>query len=114
MQKKQPKSKSQEWFWSDEWQKGEREADEALASGEIVGPFDNIDDAMQALKRANDKLLIKKALVALKEHHHCSRVTALNDYRSVRYCYICDALIPELEAVVKQEASVDLPKGIVR
>lgn len=43
---------TQEWFWAEEWQKGEREADEAIANGEIVGPFDNIGDALQALKTA--------------------------------------------------------------
>ena len=41
-----------EWFWSEEWQKGEQEADEAIANGETVGPFDNISDALQALKTA--------------------------------------------------------------
>jgi len=39
-----------ECFLSDEWQKGEQEADEAIANGETVGPFDNISDALQALK----------------------------------------------------------------
>ena len=43
---------TEEWFLSDEWQKGEREVDEAIASGEMVGPFDNISDALQALKTA--------------------------------------------------------------
>lgn len=39
-----------EWFLSDEWQKGEREADEDIAQGNLIGPFDNIDDALHALK----------------------------------------------------------------
>jgi len=44
------KPTSEEWFWTEEWQSKEREADEAIANGEMVGPFDNIDDALQALK----------------------------------------------------------------
>ncbi len=32
-------SKDQIWFWTKEWQKKEREADEAIARGEISGPF---------------------------------------------------------------------------
>lgn len=27
------------WFWTEEWQKGEREVDEAIARGELLGPF---------------------------------------------------------------------------
>jgi AbrB family looped-hinge helix DNA binding protein len=42
----------QAWFYTEEWQKGEREADEALAKGEVVGPFENIKDALKALKKA--------------------------------------------------------------
>lgn len=41
---------NEKWFWTEEWQSKEREADEAIANGEMVGPFDNIDDALQALK----------------------------------------------------------------
>jgi len=40
------------WFWTEEWQKKEREADEAIVKGKMVGPFDNIDDALKALKAA--------------------------------------------------------------
>lgn len=43
----------QKWFTSEEWQKGEQEADEAIANGEVVGPFDNINDALRALKAAD-------------------------------------------------------------
>lgn len=39
------------WFYTEEWQKGEREADEAIAKGEVVGPFENIRDALNALKK---------------------------------------------------------------
>jgi len=41
----------QSWFHTEEWQKGEREADEAIAKGEVAGPFENIKDALKALKK---------------------------------------------------------------
>ena len=43
--------KDQAWFWTEEWQKGEREADEAIARGDLIGPFSNIKDALKALKK---------------------------------------------------------------
>ncbi len=45
-----PKSipKGEEWFWSKEWQKGEREVDEALAKGEYE-VFENVDDLIKNL-----------------------------------------------------------------
>ncbi len=43
--------KDQAWFWTEEWQKGEREADEAILKGDLVGPFSNIKDALKALKK---------------------------------------------------------------
>ncbi len=43
--------KDQAWFWTEEWQKGEREADEAILRGDLVGPFSNIKDALKALKK---------------------------------------------------------------
>ena len=42
----------QSWFYTKEWQEGERQADEAIAKGEVVGPFNNIRDALKALKKA--------------------------------------------------------------
>jgi antitoxin component of MazEF toxin-antitoxin module len=44
--------KGQRWFWTDEWQKKEREADEAIARGEILGPFSDEEEAIQALRTA--------------------------------------------------------------
>ena len=38
------------WFYTKEWQNGEAEADRDIAKGNVVGPFDNIDDALTALK----------------------------------------------------------------
>lgn len=40
----------QEWYWSEKWQKMEREADEALARGEFVD-FEDIEDAIAYLHR---------------------------------------------------------------
>jgi len=42
----------QAWFYTEEWQKGEREADEAIAKGEVVGPFEKMEDALKALKKS--------------------------------------------------------------
>lgn len=44
-------AKDQEWFWSREWQEREKEADEAIAKGEITGPFETSADALNALKK---------------------------------------------------------------
>lgn len=43
--------RDQEWFWSKEWQKMEKEADEAIAKGETIGPFLKASDAVKALKK---------------------------------------------------------------
>jgi antitoxin MazE len=43
--------KDQAWFWTKEWQKKEREADEAILKGDLVGPFSNIKDALKGLKK---------------------------------------------------------------
>ena len=42
----------QAYFYTTEWQKKEAEADEAIAKGEVLGPFDNAKDAIKALKKA--------------------------------------------------------------
>jgi antitoxin MazE len=36
----------QAWFYTEEWQAGEREVDEAIARGEVIGPFKTADDLM--------------------------------------------------------------------
>lgn len=42
--------RDQAWFWSKEWQEQEREADEAIAQGELSGPFESLDSLMHHLK----------------------------------------------------------------
>lgn len=34
----------QAWFWTPEWQKGEREADEDIKAGRVTGPFKTIEE----------------------------------------------------------------------
>jgi antitoxin MazE len=38
------------YFHTKEWQQGEREADTDIAEGNVIGPFDNIEDVLKALK----------------------------------------------------------------
>lgn len=45
---------NQAYFHTKEWQEDEKEADKDIAEGNIVGSFDNIGDALKALKE--DKL----------------------------------------------------------
>jgi AbrB family looped-hinge helix DNA binding protein len=42
--------RDQTWFWTREWQEKEREADEAIAQGELSGPFDSVDDLIRYLR----------------------------------------------------------------
>ncbi len=44
-------SKDQAWFWTKEWQAKEKEADEAIARGEISEPFENVEELMQHLRK---------------------------------------------------------------
>lgn len=44
-----PITKDDEWFWSEEWQKKEKEADEAESRGDFV-EFDNPKDAIAYLQ----------------------------------------------------------------
>ena len=34
----------QAWFWTPEWQKGEREADEDIKAGRLIGPFKTVEE----------------------------------------------------------------------
>lgn len=40
----------QEYFFTKEWQEKEAEADKDIAEGKVVGPFENAEDALKALK----------------------------------------------------------------
>lgn len=42
--------RSQAWFWSDEWQKGEKEVDREKKKGKIKS-FDNLDDFLKDLHK---------------------------------------------------------------
>ena len=39
----------QAWFWTSEWQEGEREAEEDLRSGRVSGPFRDAGDLKKRL-----------------------------------------------------------------
>ena len=41
----------QAWFWTPEWQAKEREADEAIAKGEMSGPFETAQELIQHLRK---------------------------------------------------------------
>lgn len=41
--------KDQEWYWTEEWQAGEREADEDIKAGRLSPSFDNATDAIKYL-----------------------------------------------------------------
>ena len=40
--------KDQQWYWTDEWQEGEREADEDIKASRVK-TFDNVDDLIKEL-----------------------------------------------------------------
>ena len=40
----------QEYFFTKEWQEKEAEAEQDIAEGNVVGPFENARDALKALK----------------------------------------------------------------
>jgi hypothetical protein len=40
--------KDQAWFWTEKWQKEEKEVDEQLKTGQLKG-FENIDDLIEDL-----------------------------------------------------------------
>jgi len=44
--------KERRYFYTEEWQAKEREADESIARGEVTGPFSNAVAAIRALRTA--------------------------------------------------------------
>jgi len=51
--------KDQRYFYTREWQLKEREADEAIAQGDLIGPFDDATSAIRALR--NSKVILRRA-----------------------------------------------------
>jgi antitoxin MazE len=43
--------KDQAWFWTKEWQKGEKEADDAIREGRLIGPFKSVKEFKKALRK---------------------------------------------------------------
>lgn len=43
--------KDQAWFWKEEWQKKEHEADKDIREGNLEGPFNTAEEAIKALKQ---------------------------------------------------------------
>lgn len=43
--------RDQAWYWTKEWQAMEREADEAIASGDLSPVFETAEDAIRYLDR---------------------------------------------------------------
>lgn len=44
-------SKDQTWFWTREWQEKEKEANEAIAKGELSKPFKKADELIRHLRK---------------------------------------------------------------
>lgn len=43
--------KSQLFFWTERWQKGEKEADEDIKAGRVSGPYQDIDKLVEDLEK---------------------------------------------------------------
>jgi len=54
---KKPKkiNKDQAWFWTKEWQKGEREVDEEIRKGHIL-KAKNVEELKKLLRRPSPKV----------------------------------------------------------
>lgn len=46
--------RGQDWYWAPEWQAKEREADEDLEQGRIVGPFGSAEEMRACLDKLSD------------------------------------------------------------
>lgn len=44
----------QAWYWSSEWQVGEREADQQISSGELSEVFESAEEMFDRLNRPAD------------------------------------------------------------
>ena len=45
----------QAWFWTDEWQAGEREVDEHIRKGEVL-TFNTIEEFLLSLSQADNQV----------------------------------------------------------
>ena len=43
--------KDQAWWWTEEWQKGERQAQKEIAEGKLTGPFSTLEQFKSAVER---------------------------------------------------------------
>lgn len=41
---------TQRWWWTEKWQKGERKAQRDIDAGRVRKVYDNVEEALQALK----------------------------------------------------------------
>lgn len=48
--------RDQEWFWTEEWQEGEREAEEDIREGRLYGPFDSVEEMKKHFESIKDGL----------------------------------------------------------
>ncbi len=46
----------QAYYWTEEWQKGERESERAILNGEVSPAFNNSDEAIAYLRRESAKI----------------------------------------------------------
>ncbi len=46
----------QAWFWSEEWQKGEREADEDIRADRVFGPFSSVEEMKEHFQALRDEI----------------------------------------------------------
>lgn len=46
----------QAWFWTEEWQEGEREADEDIRAGRVYGPFDTVEEMIADMEARRAEL----------------------------------------------------------
>ncbi len=53
----------QEYFFTKEWQEKEAEADKDIAEGKVVGPFEDVQNALKALKKAIMRLLFTYSFI---------------------------------------------------
>lgn len=43
--------KDQAWWWTEEWQKGEREAEKDIKEGKLYGPFESVKEFKESIEK---------------------------------------------------------------